>query len=164
MKREEKLIMGSVFGAIAVVSAISLFLCLQFGETDRPFEIESRMTDPPFEIESRMTDHSAGYLVLDPSEVEQLPLIGNVIEAHHNPGSDPNATFEDGVLHYAVYNGTALCKTEAFLQNKYLKNQTFPMPMDFGDEPLLWGIAYDRNDGNGLQFYTWQVSALVYEC
>ena len=122
--------------------------------------IESCKPGPPYEIVSKKLPSrpAGGVLELNSSELEQFPLLGDIIDAFDNPGGHADARFKDGVLHYAVYDEGEIHRTESYLCEK-IWHVYHELVLCGGGHYFL---AYDKHDGNGLQYYTWEAIAIDY--
>jgi hypothetical protein len=136
-----------VIVAVAVAILISFIL----------LTLKSCKMGPPYEVESTQSSQEPyQYIVVDSTQIEQYPIIGGVIDAFDNPVDHPNAIFRDGTLYYAVYNESVVDEAQDYIIQRYRD--------EFGSSHLFpMNIAHDKGDGQGLQYFTWQVIAIDYD-
>jgi hypothetical protein len=133
---------------IAVVVAVLIGLLF--------FTLESCEVGPPYMVEStRLSQEPQQYLVLDSTQIQLYPIIGDVIDAFDNPEGHPNAEFNNGKMYYAVYDEGAVDDAHDYIRQRYRSEFSSP-------DPYPMNIAYDKGDGQGMQYYTWEVIAIDY--
>ncbi|MCK5292739.1 MAG: hypothetical protein KAR39_12085 [Thermoplasmata archaeon] len=133
---------------VAVIIAVVIGLIL--------LTLESCEVGPPYEVGStRLSQEPQQYIVLDSTQIQLYPIIGDVIDAFDNPEDHPNAEFINGMLYYAVYDEGAVTEAREYIVQRYRSEFSSP---DFGS----LNIAYDKGDGQGMQYYTWAVFAIDY--
>ncbi len=120
------------------------------------FLLESCRSGPPYLIESGRYSHEPQeYIILNSTEIGLYPIIGDVIDAVDNPEDHPNAELQNGILQYYTYDERAVEEASGYIHHRYLREIS----------PDNWNhvnIAYDKGDGQGMQYYMWAVTAIDY--